>query len=309
MATGDHASSLALSTSSRVRESSSVHHAVVSDDEKNGVKTPSLSSQAVASSRYRKKKSPSLPIVLMDLLSDPTNSDVMTFLPDGDSFVFVNIQRFEATLMKKYFRISRFDTFERKLELWGFRRDNYVLSAAGKDGSRTFRHSCFRRGDMDACRRIRCQRRSQCFVYTAVPARPISIPSLPLSVSVNNRSSSPLSTVSTLGSRPSSPVSVRDNAKNRDDVPLEITMPSSSSQLSHCSDSSFSMLSDTAVSAATREVVGAALDVLMHDKVGLRAQSMHGVARHMTMGASHLQARWIVQQQRRRAMMAMLYKR
>ncbi len=91
--------------------------------------------------------------VLMDILNvtDPDHTDVICWVPDGESFLIADQERFERELLPTYFRGSLFNSFVRKLNRWGFRR----LKRTGKASS--FAHDCFLRDKPWLCENMRCQ--------------------------------------------------------------------------------------------------------------------------------------------------------
>jgi len=88
----------------------------------------------------------------MNLLEDPSNSDVITFLPDGTSFAILQPSAFASGLMSKHFKILKFDSFVRKLNRWGFSR---VADRIGNH-CEVYQHPLFRRGKWDLCRKMKC---------------------------------------------------------------------------------------------------------------------------------------------------------
>jgi hypothetical protein len=69
----------------------------------------------------------SFPMKLHRLLNEveknPEQECIIRFLPNGESFEFVNISQFETKLMKVYFpRMKSFASFQRQLNLYKFRR-------------------------------------------------------------------------------------------------------------------------------------------------------------------------------------------
>lgn len=128
---------------------------------------PTTRPTTIANPNPNSKHKDSFPVALMKLLDDPTNDDVLTYLPDGESFVIVDPKKFTTDLMPQHFQVARFSTFTRRLKRWGFAQD----APANHPGETTpdreaannapYRHAKFRRGDMEACRKMRCKYQSR----------------------------------------------------------------------------------------------------------------------------------------------------
>ena len=59
---------------------------------------------------------------LMDVLSDESLSDIISWLPNGKGFVIKDKKRFADEILSKYFKKSKFTSFTRKLNRWNFVR-------------------------------------------------------------------------------------------------------------------------------------------------------------------------------------------
>jgi hypothetical protein len=60
--------------------------------------------------------------MLSELNKEDGGTDVASFLPHGRAFVIHNPKKFVTEIMPKYFRMSRFSSFQRQLNLYDFRR-------------------------------------------------------------------------------------------------------------------------------------------------------------------------------------------
>lgn len=91
--------------------------------------------------------------ILMDILNvtDPDQNSIICWVPDGESFLIADQERFEGEILPTYFRGSLFNSFVRKLNRWGFRR----LKRTGKASS--FAHDFFIRDKPWLCENMRCQ--------------------------------------------------------------------------------------------------------------------------------------------------------
>lgn len=85
------------------------------------------------------------PEKLMSLLDGDCVSDVMWWLPDGDAFCFIP-DVFAEEVLDKHFQGTKFESFTRKLNRWGFKR-----VAGQKVPARTvaYYHNSFTRGHPD----------------------------------------------------------------------------------------------------------------------------------------------------------------
>lgn len=58
----------------------------------------------------------------MDILSNEENQHVISWLPHGNGFVIHKKKTFANEVLPKYFKASKFTSFTRKLNRWGFSR-------------------------------------------------------------------------------------------------------------------------------------------------------------------------------------------
>jgi HSF-type DNA-binding len=99
-----------------------------------------------------KKPKDSFAETLMNLLHDDDYSNIVTFLPDGQSFGIINAKVFNDEVMPKVLGIRTFSSFVRKLNRWGFER---IMEKKTHDVD-VFRHDLFRQGAWAMCRKIKC---------------------------------------------------------------------------------------------------------------------------------------------------------
>mmetsp|Transcript_18423 Transcript_18423/g.53120 ORF Transcript_18423/g.53120 Transcript_18423/m.53120 type:complete len:447 (-) Transcript_18423:41-1381(-) len=113
--------------------------------------------QDLSSSSKSRTKARPLPLMLMELLTDPAHAEVISFLPKGEAFAILRPNVLEnGEALRKLFRCVRVTTFVRKLENWGFVRHS---SAGGRRPVLAFSHPLFKKGDWESCSRIRCQKK------------------------------------------------------------------------------------------------------------------------------------------------------
>ena len=90
---------------------------------------------------------------LMDILDNPENNDVISWMPEGDSFTIVDHKKFTLNKMPKLFNIRNMSSFVRKLGRWGFNR----VHEKETRNSDIFKHPHFVRGNRDLCKKkVKC---------------------------------------------------------------------------------------------------------------------------------------------------------
>ena len=58
----------------------------------------------------------------MEVLSHPAVNDTIAWLPHGRGFIILQKRKFSLDVMPNYFKHSKFTSFTRKLNRWGFTR-------------------------------------------------------------------------------------------------------------------------------------------------------------------------------------------
>ena len=102
--------------------------------------SPSITGTPGGSNPFPKK--------LMELLNkeDPT---IISWLPDGQAFVVHSPVRFVSDILPVYFRHTKLTSFQRQLNLYGFRR-----VTKGRDAG-AYKHELFKRGEEGLCQMMR----------------------------------------------------------------------------------------------------------------------------------------------------------
>lgn len=88
---------------------------------------------------------------LMDILCNAEHSDVISWLPHGNGFIVFKKKKFAAEVLPKYFKQSKFTSFTRKLNRWGFTR----ITRGPETGS--YYHKFFLRDHPQLCLQMSCQ--------------------------------------------------------------------------------------------------------------------------------------------------------
>ncbi|KAL9184807.1 hypothetical protein ACHAXT_002584 [Thalassiosira profunda] len=91
------------------------------------------------------------PQKLMELLSNPQVADIVTWLPHGKGFLILQKRKFALEVMPLYFKHSKFTSFTRKLNRWGFQR----VARGPEMGA--YYHKFFQRGNYLLCMQMHCQ--------------------------------------------------------------------------------------------------------------------------------------------------------
>jgi len=108
---------------------------------------------AVSSRKYpRNNLDQSFPEKLMDILSLEITSHIITWLPHGKSFIFLDQDQFAQDLIPSYFGKCQFASFLRKLYRWGFRQ-----IVKGPDAGSYF-HPLFQRDNRPLCKFLTCNK-------------------------------------------------------------------------------------------------------------------------------------------------------
>jgi hypothetical protein len=139
--------------------------------------TPSI---IMSSSGCAVKQSPiCFPWKLHEMLSDASHFNfdiIVSWLPDETGFRVHDVEKFVQTVMPRYFNQTKYKSFQRQLNMWGFER---VRTEPFKGG---YIHECFVRGKPSLCNQMRRQKvkavKQGCGVPTPVnPAHALVIKS------------------------------------------------------------------------------------------------------------------------------------
>lgn len=84
------------------------------------------------------------PAALFDILADPNLDDVIAWLPHGRSWKIHDMTKFNESVLSSYFNQSKYTSFVRQVNGWGFRRVTVGTEA------NTYYHELFLRGRVSA---------------------------------------------------------------------------------------------------------------------------------------------------------------
>jgi len=88
------------------------------------------------------------PQILMEILTSDDHADTISWLPHGRSFIIHKKKSFGSTVLPKYFKATKFTSFTRKLNRWGFTR----VTRGPEMGS--YYHRQFLRDSPELCLRM-----------------------------------------------------------------------------------------------------------------------------------------------------------
>ena len=104
--------------------------------------------------RPRKRRAKTFPVKLMETLMSNYDERYVAWLPDGKSFVIIHPEEFVNRVLSSAFKNSKYASFVRKLNRWGFAR---LTSGTGTD---CFYHPLFQRDRMDLAAQMLCMPRN-----------------------------------------------------------------------------------------------------------------------------------------------------
>jgi hypothetical protein len=94
------------------------------------------------------------PQKLFEILNDPNNNDIIQWLDSGFGFKIIDLHKFTATICSIYFKHTKITSFQRQLNLYGFRRNMEIPCQLA------YNHPLFARGNLAQVIRIRRASRS-----------------------------------------------------------------------------------------------------------------------------------------------------
>ena len=121
------------------------------DDELHpGIQERKASIASTGGDKSSSRSGESFPQQLMKMLNDPANSEIVAWVPSGDAFMVHSKDQFVTEVMPAYFgKQSKFTSFTRKLNRWGFTRDS-------QDHNKGYSHPLFHRDDPTSHEKMSC---------------------------------------------------------------------------------------------------------------------------------------------------------
>lgn len=107
---------------------------------------------------------------LMELLQEEQVKDAMWWLPGGHAFA-IRPKIFYDAVLSKYFQGTKFESFTRKLNRWGFRR---LASQGVPQSTVAYYHKMFKQGQPDMVKNMRSGNKSK---FNETTDKPMAAPS------------------------------------------------------------------------------------------------------------------------------------
>eukprot|EP00980_Cylindrotheca_fusiformis_P029108 scaffold22721_cov137-Cylindrotheca_fusiformis.AAC.3 len=92
---------------------------------------------------------------MLDQVEERGDDDIVSWLPDGRSFRVHLVDSFVTDIMKECFNQTKYKSFQRQLNLWGFERNTKECPEKG-----AYYHPLFIRGRRDLCKEM-CRKRGK----------------------------------------------------------------------------------------------------------------------------------------------------
>lgn len=86
---------------------------------------------------------------MLDVVEENGDSSIVSWLPDGIAFKVHKPDSFVEKIMKRFFNQTKYKSFQRQLNLWGFERNSKECLEKG-----AYYHPLFRRGRRDLCQEM-----------------------------------------------------------------------------------------------------------------------------------------------------------
>eukprot|EP00526_Cylindrotheca_closterium_P009350 CAMPEP_0113609668 /NCGR_PEP_ID=MMETSP0017_2-20120614/4618_1 /TAXON_ID=2856 /ORGANISM="Cylindrotheca closterium" /LENGTH=426 /DNA_ID=CAMNT_0000518509 /DNA_START=19 /DNA_END=1299 /DNA_ORIENTATION=- /assembly_acc=CAM_ASM_000147 len=118
------------------------------DEEKLSASDPKIESESKLLKDLDDEAPKTFPQILMEILNNEEESDTIAWLPHGRSFIIYKKKRFAAHTLPKFFKATKFTSFTRKLNRWGFTR----VTRGPEMGS--YYHKLFLRDESNLCLRM-----------------------------------------------------------------------------------------------------------------------------------------------------------
>jgi hypothetical protein len=86
----------------------------------------------------------------MEVLNDKANESIITWLPHGKAFVIYQKEKFASDILPRYFKETKYTSFTRKLNRWGFER----IKKGPEIGA--YYHKFFQKENLQLCTKMTC---------------------------------------------------------------------------------------------------------------------------------------------------------
>lgn len=120
------------------------------------VSISSHTSTADAINVSSKHKALTFPQKLMQVLSNEAYSEIISWLPHGNSFTIRLTKPFVKEILPKHFKQAKYASFTRKLRRWGFQS----ILRGNETGA--FYHKFFKRDNISLCKKMTCSSNNSC---------------------------------------------------------------------------------------------------------------------------------------------------
>lgn len=111
------------------------------------------------SSGQSKETNPIVPLFLLKTYSilETVSTSIICWSPAGDSFIVKDVQKFSDQIIPAHFKHSKFTSFVRQLNFYGFRKVKGKLSGGNKSEQNLweFRHPYFLKGQPEMLTEIK----------------------------------------------------------------------------------------------------------------------------------------------------------
>jgi len=108
------------------------------------------SATAKSNNSNRENSSMTFPNKLMEILGDKANENIITWLPHGKAFIVYQKEKFANDILPRYFKETKYTSFTRKLNRWGFERINKGPEVGA------YYHKFFQRSNPHCCMKMSC---------------------------------------------------------------------------------------------------------------------------------------------------------
>mmetsp|Transcript_28913 Transcript_28913/g.44966 ORF Transcript_28913/g.44966 Transcript_28913/m.44966 type:complete len:271 (+) Transcript_28913:189-1001(+) len=128
--------------------------------------TKSARNAKTASSKGSTLRNDTFPTKLHEILDNPEFSDIICWLPHGKTWKVLDAKAFEKKIMPQYFVMTKWSSFARQVNGWGF----YRILVAGPDRD-SYHNQLFMRDHPELCKLMRRRTRPK---FEPIPSKQVS---------------------------------------------------------------------------------------------------------------------------------------